>query len=341
MSDDEQGTEGETTLLASLYLDDEATADERALVETDTDALGEVERFGDVRTVLGATVPTASLADREAHLAGALDVWERMSDLERSGEVTPSDGIAAAAGAAVTTPSTGSRGSGSVRRPRTGGPTGRQWLLGAAAGLTLLAGAGFVLNSLTSGDDSDTSEVAVDATPDDPLTELGDLEAAEAAEVNGENVGTEVAPNVSDLTDDASGPAPPADGDVAADESADAAETLPGVEQPAPPPDEGTLEIDNPDDLAAYASLAMPSLRAETTANDDIEFDPVFGGCESELGVEAELEPIIYAGTPVVVGIDLDNSVVLAYTAEDCNIVETAQVPDETERNPDVADSNP
>jgi len=340
VSDDEQGNESEATLLASLYLDDEATADERALVETDPDALREVERFGDVRTVLGATVPIASLADREAHLAGALDVWERMSDLERSGEVTPSDGIAAAAAAAVTTPSTGSRGSGPVRRPRTGGPTGRQWLLGAAAGLTVLAGAGFALNSLTSGDDSEPSDVAADATPDDPLTELGDLEAAEAAEVNGENVGTEVAPNLSDLSDEASGPGLPADA-AAADESTGAGETLPGPEQPAPPPDEGTLEIDNPDDLAAYASLAMPSLRATSTANDDIEFDSVFGGCESQLGVEAELEPIIYAGTPVVVGIDLDNSVVLAYTAEDCAIVETAPVPDETERNADVGDANP
>ena len=68
------------TLLASAYLDGEATPDERALVETSVDALAEVERLARVRTVLEATVEPVSLAAREAHLAAALDVWERMRD---------------------------------------------------------------------------------------------------------------------------------------------------------------------------------------------------------------------------------------------------------------------
>ena len=60
------------TLLASAYLDGEATPDERALVETSVDALAEVERLARVRTVLEATVEPVALAAREAHLAAAL-----------------------------------------------------------------------------------------------------------------------------------------------------------------------------------------------------------------------------------------------------------------------------
>ena len=106
MSDFEQNGDDpdDTTLLASLYLDGEATPDERALVETSPETLDAVDAVRARPTVLGATAPAASLSEREGHLAAALDVWERMSDLERSGEVTPSDGIDAAAAAAVTTP---------------------------------------------------------------------------------------------------------------------------------------------------------------------------------------------------------------------------------------------
>ncbi|MGA9278963.1 hypothetical protein [Ilumatobacter sp.] len=338
MSDDEREAGSEASLLASLYLDGEATTDERALVETDTDALAQVGQLSDVRTILGATAPTASLSDREGHLAAALDVWERMSDRERSGEATPSDGISAAAAAALTTPSTGSRGSRSDRRrPRL---DSRQWLLGTAAGLTVLVGFGFAVRNLMTQDDSATTEIALEDVADDPLTEVGDLEAAEAAEVNGENVGTEVAPNVSDLSDDASGSGLfPEDADTSADATAD---TIPGAEQPAPPPEEATFAIDNPDDLAIYASLAVPTLNDGPSANDDIDFEPVFGSCEEQLGVENQLEPVIYAGTPVVVGIDLDNSVVLAYTAGDCNVVESAPLTDDTGRGADVStDSTP
>ena len=45
------------TLLASSYLDGDVTADERALVETDPDALAEVERLRSVRALLGDVEP--------------------------------------------------------------------------------------------------------------------------------------------------------------------------------------------------------------------------------------------------------------------------------------------
>lgn len=330
MSDDNEEVEHEA-LLASLYLDNAATTDERALVETSTDALSAVDQLADVRAVLGATAPIAPLSERESHLAAALDVWERMSDGERAGEVTPSGGVSVAAAAAVSTPAMGSRRSRPKRRRQLAGVSGRQWFLAAAATLTVVAGAGFVVRELTADSEADTSEISADATPDDPVTELGELEAAEAAEVNGDNVGADVAPAETDLSDEAAEPGLfPDDAEAAEESSADAAstdDTLPGSEQPAPPPEEATIQIDNPDDLGLYASLAIPSLEAGPSANDDIDFEPAFGSCEAELGVEEELEPVVYAGIPVVVGIDLDNNVVLAYTAEDCDVVERTSLP--------------
>lgn len=324
-------TEIEATLLASLYLDDEATTDERALVETSTEALGEVDELTTLRTLLEATAPVAPLSEREGHLASALDVWERMSEGERTGEFTPSDGISAAAAAAVSTPGGGTRIPRPGARRRLAGLDGRQWLLGAAAALTMVAGLGFVVRQLAT-DDADTSEVADNAATEDAATRLSELEAAEAAEVNGENVGADVPPAETDLSDEAA-----TSGLFPADEAeAEASgETLPGEEQPAPPPDEGMVAIDNADDLATYASLAIPSLEAADTANDDIDFEPVFGSCEAELGVEEQLEPVIYAGTPVVVGVDLDNALVLAYTADDCGVVASTSLPSESARGAD------
>ena len=123
------------TLLASAYLDDEATLDERALVETSQETLDEVERLGRVRTVLAATVEPVSLAAREAHLAAALDVWERMTTADGSGDTPSVDAVAAAA---LSTPRSGRDG----RRSQRSGWATAPWFLGAAASLVLVAGVG-------------------------------------------------------------------------------------------------------------------------------------------------------------------------------------------------------
>ena len=90
----------ELTALASAYLDGDTTPEERAQVESSDELLAEVESLRQVRAVLGATTEPPPISIREAHLAAALDVWDRMSDMEQSGEVTPSAGMDAAAGAA-------------------------------------------------------------------------------------------------------------------------------------------------------------------------------------------------------------------------------------------------
>lgn len=342
----------ETTLLASTYLDGEATTDERALVETSPDALDAVREFEQVRTVLGATAPNAALSEREGHLAAALDVWDRMSDLERAGEVTPSDGIDAAAGAAVSTPISDARRT-RERKRRPGGMTIPQWALGAAAGLVVIAGVGAVLLGVVNGDETDSSEIAVEQVAEDPASEVDALEAAEAAEVAGENVGADAQPIETNLSDDAAVADDRDDATVAADsdglfaeeESAgepdsaasnEAPADAPGSEQPAPAPEFPLIEIESAEDLAVYGSLVVPAIETAETAERDVDLEPVDGTCEAELGLEELLEPVLYQGVEVGVGIDLGNRVVYAYDRDDCSVVESVGLPTDTRGDDDV-----
>lgn len=321
----------DTTLLASAYLDDEATPDERALVETSPEALAVVADFGNVRTVLGATAPEASLSEREGHLATALDVWGRMSALERSGEVTPSDGLDAAAAAAVMTPLDGTRRGRPDRPTRAGAVSMPQWVLGAAAALVMIAGIGAVVLGVLREDGPESSEVAVEAISEDPATEVDALEAAEAAEVAGENVGADAIPVETNLSEVAAEPGGLFEEETAADDGAAssdaAAEDAPGSEQPAPAPEIPEIEIETAEDLAVYGSLAVRAFEAGPEESRDVEFEPVPGTCDAELGLQERLEPVIYQGVEVGVGIDLRNSVVYAYDRTDCTVVESVALP--------------
>jgi hypothetical protein len=329
MSDFEQNGRDpdDTTLLASLYLDGEATPDERALVETSPETLEAVTRFGSVRTVLGATAPEASLSEREGHLAGALDVWARMSDPERAGEVTPSDGIDAAAGAAVTTPRSDTRRKRSERRRRPGTMTMPQWALGAAAALVMIAGVGAVVLGVLRENSADTTELAVEPVAEEPASEVDAVEADEAAEVSGADVGANAVPTESDLSDEAASPGLfPEDAELAADEAASSAEA-PGAEQPAPPAEIELVEIETAEELGVYGSLAVRTLEGDGAPAVDDEFEPPFGTCAAELGIERELEPVMYQGVAVGVGVDLQNALVYAYTIDDCNVVDVVALP--------------
>ena len=120
-------------LLASAYLDDEVTADERARVEADPVLLAEVDRLRVVRDALVATDP-APISVREDHLASALGAWDRLPEAERLG--TRDD----TGGADATTVAAASAMSGSMK-----GRSRRRWVLGAAAALMVVVGAGVVL----------------------------------------------------------------------------------------------------------------------------------------------------------------------------------------------------
>jgi hypothetical protein len=335
----------DVALLASAYLDDEATPDERALVETSPEVLDAVAGFGNVRSVLGGTAPAASLSEREGHLAAALDVWERMSDLERAGETTPSDGIDAAAAAAVTTPLSDPRRNRAERRKRSGTMSMPQWALSSAAALVMIAGVGAVVLALVREEGVETSEVAIEAVTEDPATEVDALEAAEAAEVAGENVGADAVPVETDLSSVAAEPGglfEEEGGAVADAASSDVStEDAPGSEQPAPAPEIPEIEIENPEDLAAYGSLAVPALAVPALGDGpeeqgDVEFEQVPSTCDAELGLEERLEPVVYQGVEAGVGVDLQNSVVYAYDRDDCSVLASVALPTDTREFDDL-----
>lgn len=348
MSDDTPDPLHENTLLASAYLDGEATADERALVETSPETLAEVTALSQLRDVVSATAPQASLSEREGHLAAALDVWERMSDRERLGEATPSAGVDAAAAAALTTPvstSQGRRGRG--RRGERRNLAASQWFLSAAAVIVVVAGVAAVGRGLLT-DDPATNEVAVQsAEADGPL--LSEVERNELAELEGENVGATVVPDAEaiegdvardpdsvasdDAADDGLFPESAAE-EEAFDDLASAAEVasdeLPAeASQPAPAPEFPRVELADLVDLADYGFLAVRGATPGVTLPpDDIDFEPVQGTCEFELGIEKLLDPASYQGTDVNVGVDLGTGAVIAYT-DDCDVVATTALPTE------------
>ena len=66
------------------------------------------------------------------------------------------------------------------------------------------------------------------------------------------------------------------------------------------------------------AALPFATLEGDGAPEVDDEFEPPFGTCAAELGIERELEPVIYQGVDVGVGVDLQNSLVYAYTVDDC-----------------------
>jgi len=155
------------TLLASAYLDGDVTADERARVEGDPEALAAVERLRAVRALLG-DVEAPAISVRETHLAAAFDAWERLPQAERTGarrDQTPAgiDAAAVAGAASVTAPTP-------INARRR--PTSTRWLTGAAAALVLVLAGGVALQ--LTGDD-DRTDVASSA-PD---------ESAELAEGGG------------------------------------------------------------------------------------------------------------------------------------------------------------
>ncbi len=347
MSDETHDQIHENALLASVYLDGEATSDERALVETSPDTLAEVAALSQVRDVLIATAPEAALSERESHLAGALDVWERMSDLERSGEATPSDGVDAAAAAAVLTPissSDGRRGRSGRSRNKANSLGASQWLLGAAATLLIVVGAAAVLRGIVA-EDASNDATGVESGSDDP-TELSEVEVAEAKEVAGGDVGDDFVPAATDLTDDVANN-PDVDNDGLFDDEAspaastrtDAAEESeasadsasdtesPALdEQPPPAPEFARVELETPEDLADYGSLAVrPIAPGGPVTTADFDDEPPQDSCEARLGLEKRLLPALYRGEEVNVGVDIDKQLVIAYT-DDCRIVASVPV---------------
>lgn len=339
----------EFTELASAYLDGDTTPEERAQVESSDEILAEVESLRQVRAVLGATTEPPPISIREAHLAAALGVWDRMSDMEQSGEVTPSAGMDAAAGAAITTPRPTSMGSRGERR--SSGSTSR-WLLGAAAGLIVIAGGGIVIRNLdtASNDEGDLATDAVAAVEDD-ATEAEEVAREASDEFN--NVDVESAPLdvpadvafdedirsedealSSQSADAAEAPAEEAVEESMADEDAMEEEPSAGGEADPFPPEIDLDPLDTVEQLADFAAIAAYStVGLDTPATTTAAIEQPYPTCDEEFGsfftIDQYVGPAAYQGELVVVGIDADPEPdnVIAYRPTDCVIVEQTPLP--------------
>jgi len=293
------------TLLASSYLDGDVTADERALVETDPDALAEVERLRSVRALLGDVEPPM-ISLREAQLAAALDAWDRLPAAERTGarrDRTPLgiDAAAAAGAASVTAPTPLNN-----RRWQ----TSTRWLTGAAAAMVLVLAGGVALQ-LGSADDSDSSSEAGAG--------VADSEAFIATERAGDSADAQQAPA------------------AAADDALSELDT--GVAEPPPPGENSGLDqLNDRTDLADFASAAVgaptaPDVPAATSATGDdlTEAGTSLAGTEFPLCPRLEIDiivgPAVYIDEPVVVGIDEGRNLAIAYEAATCTEVARVRLP--------------
>ncbi len=174
-------TEAERDVLASVYLDGEASPEEVALVERDPDLLARVETFRTVRDTVAirasSSGPPQGLKDRQ--LSAALELFD--SQPVATPEPTPPESGAAEGVIDLT----------SRRRDREATKPGRQAerfsMLAAAAGaMVLLVGGVFLAAQVGGGDDSDsvamelTADSAEDAEFIEPAAEETAEETAEA-----------------------------------------------------------------------------------------------------------------------------------------------------------------
>jgi hypothetical protein len=352
MSDSTDDLTPDMTAVASAYLDGEVTPEEQARVEADSALQAEVERLRQVRAVLGDTDP-APISMREEQLASALGVWDRMSEAERSGDATPV-GAAAAGAASITTPQPTSL---SSRRERRGDRS--KWLLGAAAALVIVAGAGVVLRDVIN--DSDSSDTAGDsasteAPADVAMNETDEIAERAADDFGGGDAESEFVPTDPDAatgaplgtdslsaseaeesddvltaeepTEAASEPAADDQADGASEPAADdgAGTISPEGTQPSPPPDVDVAILETPADLAEFGQLAV---NPTATTLPGLDLDPSFPTCDEQYDFEYNLGPAQYRGKPVYVGVDLDEGSrgsVIAYD-EECFLVQSTLLP--------------
>ena len=309
--------------LASSYLDDVVTPDERVRVETSPELLAEVERLRRVRAVVADT-DAAPISMRERHLAAALDAWDNLPASERTGDGTP----AAASSVSAPTPLAGRR------RRRSGSPR----LLVAAAALVVVAGAGLVIgNGLGDSDDdeaSDAGRVALDAPADST--------AGGAAELPADDAGDALETGPMDAADETF------DAEIQADGESSAADIALGPvdenDQPAPEID---LEVlGSTADLVLFAGDYLASQErgddaadapaaTDAPADEDVTFEsadtiaPAFDTCGL---VDVVVGPAVWnpgggGEQIVVVGIDQARDDIVAYVEDGCAVVARTDVP--------------
>ena len=319
------------TILASAYLDGQATVDERAQVEGDAELLAEVERLRRVRSVLGSTddASSAPISTRERHLAAALDAWDRLPTSEMGSDATPigADQAGAAGGASITAPIP-MREQRAKRRP-----VGTRFLTAAAA-VVVLAGAGVVvrgaLETSDTDESADTASFELDSAGDEDRA-LNELAAEEfAADGEGEaadDVAEEAAP-------------PPA---------VEAAATEAGGFDQAPADSEFDV-LSSDADLAEFANILIISRRNSANPSSASETEASANDPQADQATTATTPPTLPAPVnlcgliddfvgfavweasglfddPIAVGIDNSSGEAVAYEDDTCTEVARTPLP--------------
>lgn len=285
------------SLLASAYLDDEVSADERALIEADQATMAEVDRMRSVRALLADSEPP-SISGREQHLAAALSAWDRLPDAERTGalrDATPPDAdrAAVAGAAALSTPTRVAE----RRATRT-----NRWLIAAAAALVMVLVGGVALQLQGGADDDNMAVISeTDASAAAPM--LASDQAGGAEQMRGRD------------SDDLA--------TAAADAMPDTSITT-GIDSAAPPAETDTVQLRDTTDLADFAarSLAAPAPVDGSTESATGEDGPLL--C---FGVDLVAGYAEYVDQPVIVGVVTARRTAIAYEVDRCVEVARVRVP--------------
>ena len=132
-------------LLASLYLDGEATPAERARVEADPRLVAQVQAFEAMANELSSVTPPPGLG--HSQIAAALDIFDQQQT--PAGTATP---LVVGDSAAPPSPESAGVTSLAERRKRKQSKGIPPWLSAAAAGVLVIAGLGLA-STLTGGSD--------------------------------------------------------------------------------------------------------------------------------------------------------------------------------------------
>ncbi len=278
-----------TDELLGAYLDDIATADERAIVDADPQLLA---RLGELRAVARAVADVSPVEswERESSILAALHAFDELAvGIARPGQ--PAEELADTLVVPMSMHSTSE-----IRRPRRhrAWATGR-WMGAAAALLLIVAGIGVLADDDGGGDDAGVFSAATETTVGGGLAEsnaaLPDAAAEQDASAASDTIAAaEAADQATTLTEITGGAAvePKDEGDG----TSTAAEAVPGSLLP---------ELDNDADLLNFVS-SLPTGRVAVPAERGV---PACAG--AGLGGD-DVGEVLWQGTPAHVILQPDAS---------------------------------
>lgn len=259
MTDTPSTDPADDDLLASLYLDGEATAAERAQVEADPELMARVRSFEVMASDLSSVTPPPDLA--RLQIGAALDAFDQQNESSTPPlRAVPSPQAASTGAISSETASSKTASSSTVtslsdqreRKQARGIPN---WLAAAAALALVVGGLGFVSTLVGGGDDTDTASVALDS--DDASASGANRTFDEESSAEAESAETLM--TESDAMDTEA-----MEDDAMADDATDEA-----AEAPEEAMEEAEAEVETSGDDAATDEASDDDTSSEDTSSDE------------------------------------------------------------------------